>query len=265
VARFDLAPRLLMSAAMMNTVRRFALPLSLVAAVATPAIADGEGPVTHTDQLVVVTPNPPVVITNGAPAGAPGAGPSTVAPTPVVQPATTAPQNEDWNNVNHINGQLVKVGEKGDYLIKFKKTNVATNPIGYLFGFYGLSVSHALSNHVALRLDANLFNIEDTSGYEFGVSLPIYFRRTYSGPFFEPGLITRGFRDNYDYAYDCYDCGSDTETMTGPEMLFGWHWIFDSGLNVAMAFGAARDLSSDDMDYDVDVQPAGYFRIGYAF
>lgn len=251
---------------MMNTVRRFALPLSLVAAVATPALADEEGPVTHTDQLIVVTPNPPVVITNGAPGAAPGAGPSTVAPV-VQQPATAAPQNEDWSNVNHINGQLVKVGEKSDYLIKFKKTNIATNPIGFLFGFYGVSVSHALSNHVAVRLDANLINFENTSGYELGASLPIYFRRTYSGPFFEPGLITRGFRDTYEY--DCYDCSYDsTETMVGPEMLFGWHWTFDSGLNVAMAFGAARDLSgsSDEYDYSGDeITPAGYFRIGYAF
>lgn len=251
----------------MNTVRRFALPLSLVAAAAPPALADEEGPVTHTDQLIVVTPNPPVVISNGAPstaaAVAPGAGPSTVAPAPSAQPTTTAPQNEDWNNVNHINGQLVKVGEKTDYLIKFKKTNIATNPIGYLFGVYGVSVSHALSNHVALRLDANLFNMDGETGHELGVSVPIYFRRTYSGPFFEPGLITRSFND------DCYDCYDD-DALTGPEMLFGWHWMFDSGLNVAMAFGAARDMSSDTMDeygYDSgpEIQPAGYFRMGYAF
>ncbi|MDX2086211.1 MAG: hypothetical protein SFX73_00120 [Kofleriaceae bacterium] len=252
---------------MMNTVRLLALPLSLVAAVAAPALADNEGPVTHTDQLIVVTPNPPVVISNGTPAAAPGAGPSTVAPI-AEQPASAAPQTEDWSNVNHINGQIVKVGEKSDYLIAYKKTNIATNPIGFLFGFYGVSVSHALSNHVAVRLDANLFNIDGTTGYELGASLPIYFRRTYSGPFFEPGLITRGFRNNYDYAYDCYDCsGGSMDTMVGPEMLFGWHWTFDSGLNVAMAFGAARDISADndEYDYDTDIEPAGYFRIGYAF
>lgn len=251
---------------MMNTVRRFALPLSLVAAVATPALADEEGPVTHTDQLIVVTPNAPVVITNGSPSAAPGAGPSTVAPIAPQQPANAAPQNEDWSNVSHINGQLVKVGEKSDYLIKFKKTNISTNPIGFMFGFYGVSVSHALSNHVAIRLDANLFSFESTSGYEFGASLPIYFRRTHSGPFFEPGLITRGLRN--DYAYDCSGCSdtSSMDTMVGPEMLFGWHWTYDSGLNVAMAFGLARDMNtSNDYDYDSDIEPAGYFRIGYAF
>jgi hypothetical protein len=248
---------------MMNTVRRFALPLSLVAAAATPALADGEGPVTHTDQLVVVTPNAPVVITNGAPAA-----PSTVAPQqPAAAVPQAAPQNEDWNNVSHINGHFVKVGERGDYLYKFKKTNIATNPIGYMFGFYGLSVSHALTSNVAIRVDANIINFDSTSGYEVGVSLPIYFKRTYSGPFIEPGLIARGLHDDYDSSYDCYDCGSydDSDTMVGPEVLFGWHWMFDSGLNVAFAFGAARDLSSDDMDYGSEVEPAGYFRVGYAF
>ncbi len=48
-------------------------------------------------------------------------------------------------------------------------------------------------------------------------------------------------------------------------MLFGWHWTFDSGLNVAMAFGAARNMSSDNNEYNSDEpEPAGYFRIGYA-
>jgi hypothetical protein len=50
--------------------------------------------------------------------------------------------------------------------------------------------------------------------------------------------------------------------MVGPEVLFGWHFIFDSGFNVALAFGAARDLSSDS---NTHVEPAGYFRAGYAF
>ena len=47
-------------------------------------------------------------------------------------------------------------------------------------------------------------------------------------------------------------------------MLFGWHWTFDSGLNIAMALGAARNLGGDKMS-STEVQPAGYFRVGYAF
>jgi hypothetical protein len=260
----------------MNAFRR--LTVAAIALSAAPAFADQT--VVHTDSLVVVTPNPPVVVTQGQADPAPhqieagidgyATPPQAVAPgyAPPVAPAYAppvppAPYNEPWDNVNHINGRLVKVGEKGDYLLKYKKTNISTNPIGWMFGFYGVSVSHALSNHVAIRGDANIMSFENTDGYEFGVSAPIYFRRVYSGPFIEPGLIARGWKDSYDYS-DCYDCNS-TDSMVGPSVLFGWHWTFDSGFNVAFAFGAARDMSEDNSEYSSDEpEPAGYFRIGYA-
>ena len=47
-------------------------------------------------------------------------------------------------------------------------------------------------------------------------------------------------------------------------MLFGWHWTFDSGANVALAFGAMRRMNRQS-EYGEDVEPAGYFRIGYAY
>ncbi len=234
---------------------------ALVALSATPAFAD-DGPVTHTDQLVVVTPNPPVIINNGAGAQAPGA--------PAAAPGATngAPQNEAWSEVSHVNGTLVKVGEKQEYILRYRKTNISSNPIGWMLGFYGVSVSHAVSQNVAIRGDANIISFEGSDGYEIGASLPIYFRRVYSGPFFEPGFFMRGSRSSYcDSWYD--DCSMDT--FAGPEMLFGWHWSFDSGLNVAAAFGAARDLNAEQNDYGYDydtgpsVEPVGYFRIGYAF
>jgi hypothetical protein len=248
----------------MNALRRFAttavvLPALMIAA---PAFADpDQGPVLHTDQLVVVTPNPPVMIVNGAPQ-APGAGPSAVAPAaPSVAP-NGAPQNEAWSNVSHINGSIVKVGERGDYLLTYKKLNISTNPIGWMFGFYGLSVSEAVSANVAIRGDANIISVDSMHGYEVGISAPIYFRRVYNGPFLEPGLIARGSTNDSGVAYDCTSCSSSSSTtMVGPEVLFGWHWTFDSGLNVAAAFGAARDMNKDSSS---DPTPAGYFRIGYA-
>ena len=260
----------------MNAFRR--LTVAAVALSAAPAFADQT--VVHTDSLVVVTPNPPVVVTQGQGDAAPHqiqastdgyATPPAATPmyAPPVAPAYAppvppAPYNEPWENVNHINGRLVKIGEKGDYLLKYKKTNISTNPIGWMFGFYGMSVSHALSNNIAIRGDANIFSFDNTDGYEFGISAPIYFRRVYSGPFIEPGIIARGLKDNYSYD-GCYDCSSDTSSMVGPEILFGWHWTFDSGLNVAFAFGAARSMSDDENEYgDDEPSPAGYFRIGYA-
>lgn len=252
----------------MNALRHLTVAVVALVPLATPALADPQaaGPVTHTDQLVVVTPNAPVVITNG---GAPGAAPS--AAIDPEMPAR-APQTEPWNEVSHINGTPVKVGERGDYLLRYRKTNIASNPIGWMFGFYGVSVSHAIHPNVAVRADANLFSFEREHGYELGISAPIYFRRVYSGPFIEPGLVTRELRSETDIYPGCIDCVNSnsgpmtttttTSTLVGPEILFGWHWSFDSGLNVAMAFGAARQLSGSG-SHD-EPQPVGYFRIGYA-
>ena len=148
----------------MKTVRT--VVAALVALSAAPAFAE-DSPVTHTDQLVVVTPNPPVIISNGPGTHAPGAahqpGPATS--------THSAPQNEPWSEVSHINGTLVKVGEKSDYVLRYRKTNISTNPIGWMFGFYGISVSHAVSQHVAIKGDANIMSFEGSDGYEVGASL----------------------------------------------------------------------------------------------
>ena len=204
----------------------FAQPGSEPPAVADPALRPG---------TVVLVPGPP------PPPGTPA------------QIATVAPQNEDWNDVSHINGQVVKVGERGDYLYRWKTTNIASNPIGWMFGLYGLSVSHAVHNNVALRGDANALSLSNTTGYEVGFSVPIYFRRVFSGPFVEPGMLARNV--------SCRGC-DDRPAHIGPEVLVGWHWTFDSGLNVAMAVGAMRNL--DNHTSSVEAEPAGYFRIGYA-
>ena len=224
-----------------------AAALAALASLPAPALAQpepGDGA-----PVIVVTP-PPVVM-------APGMAPGPVGPQVAV---SDAPQNEDWANVSHINGRPVPIGTRGDYLYKWKKTNIATNPIGWMFGFYGLSISTAVHDNVALRGDANIFDLDGASGYEVGASAAIYFKRVYQGPFLEPGIIARELRDSDDFGGT-----SDSEAMVGPEMLFGWHWTFDSGLNVAAAFGAARDLRHRDADGDSQIEPAGYFRIGYAF
>ena len=107
-----------------------------------------------------------------------------------------------------------------------------------------------------------------TSGYQLAATVPIYFRRTYSGPFLEAGLVLH--TDTSDYLYDCYDCsssGSNSSSWAGPEVMLGWSWIFDSGLNMSFAFGAAKKMTGDSMStYSSDEpEPAGYFRVGYAF
>jgi hypothetical protein len=201
-------------------------------------------------------PAPDVLVLEPAPA--PPAYPPPLPPQP-------APQNEPWNNVSHINGQVVPVGERGNYLHKWKKTNVASNPIGWMLGFYGLSVSHAVHNNVAIRGDVNFFDIRDsnTKGYELGASLPIYFKRVYQGPFMEPGLIVREFSNNDGFCD--FDCGNNKSI--GPSIVFGWHWTFDSGLNVAAAIGVMRNINAQMNEFggNSDIEPSGYFRVGYAF
>jgi hypothetical protein len=218
------------------------------------------------DTLVVVTPNAPVVVTSNAgaqaaPIQAPGA--SEMPPAPPAG-ANGAPQNEDWNNVSHINGVPVKVGQRNDYLYQFKKTNLAVNPFGLFFGYYDVSASHALTNNLALSFAVTGWSYDggDDHGLQLTASAPLYFRRAFSGPFLEGGLIIRTAND--EQYYDCYDCGatSSMSSWVGPELLFGWHWTFDSGLNIAMAAGVAKRMNDEEYGNGTDAN--GYFRVGYA-
>jgi hypothetical protein len=193
------------------------------------------------------------------------------APAPAAAAAPQAPQTHRWDEVTHINGQLVPVGESNSYVKKFRRTNLSTNPIGWMVGIYGVSASTAINQHVAIRGDANYYNIVDsqTTGIELGVGVPIYLRRTYQGAFIEPGFVVRSMDDGYCTDESDAAC-DDQETTVGPQMLAGWHWTWDSGLNVAVAAGLGRNVADercDDgaCDFDDDVFFNGYFRVGYAF
>jgi hypothetical protein len=246
----------------------------LIPLLAVTAYAEGDAPQTTTaGTLVVVTPNAPIVVTNNANAQVVG-GPSTVQPQgaaemPPVPPPPGPPQNEDWNNVSHINGMPVPVGTKTDYLYSFKKTNISSNPIAWMFGYYQVAAAHALSNNVAVSVELSAWDTSNgnQSGYQLAATLPIYFKKTYSGPFLEGGLVIHNDNHPNYTAYDCYDCSttSTNSSWVGPEVMFGWSWMFDSGLNVAAAFGAAKQLQASNMSSSSEPIPAGYFRVGYAF
>lgn len=203
--------------------------------------------------------------------------PALAQPAAATAPAATAPAATDeapppthaWGDVNHINGQLVKVGEENDYLKKYKRWNVSTNPVGWMLGLYGVSVSYGLNQNIAVRGDVNVMRpvgAEDTTGVELGVGLPLYFRRTYQGLFLEPGLITRTTSaPGY-----CDSCVTSTEQVTsttfGPQVLVGWHWTWSSGFNFALAAGVGRNWATKRTSYAEDeVFGNGYMRFGYAF
>jgi len=244
----------------MTIVRRVAPAIAVLLAVgAAPAFAqpgaDDEAPPAPT--VAPAQPPPPSDGTIVVIQAEPGQGPQSQQP-PVR--AVVAPMNENWNNVSHINGHPVKVGERGEYLYDYKKTNISTNPIGWMFGFYGASLSQAVTSQVAIRADGNYMDFDDVTGYELGLTVPIYFKRVYQGPFLEGGLMVRKMASCDEWDGDsCMNKSPDV----GPQIMFGWHWSFDSGANVAVAFGAFRPMN-DGQTAD-DVEPAGYFRVGYAY
>lgn len=184
------------------------------------------------------------------------------------EPASIQP----WSNVSHINGQLVPVGQRGDYLVHDPRhVNIATNPLGFLVGNYGVSASVALSEHVTIRgniqrLDYDFFGKVD--GYEVSLSAPIYLKRKFSGPFVEPGVYHRETTETAWALWHDVDETPTAHTASGPLMLFGWHWMFDSGLNVAVAAGLTRDtrytVNGEDRSASTEPLPEGYLRIGYA-
>ena len=231
--------------------------LSLLPLLSVPAFADDEPPPPASPGVVYQMPVAPPV---AAPAVLPNG----------------APQNEDWSNVSHINGTPIKVGERNDYLYTLKKTNVSANPFGPFFGYYDLGVSKAMSQNIALSGSLAYYekstDYDSHSMFQLTVSAPIYFRRTFSGPFLEPGLIYRSSSSSDNYVYSgCADCTSSMSSHTwfGPELLFGWHWNFDSGLNIAWAFGLAKHVSDNNTDPYASSSDTpdvnGYFRVGYNF
>ena len=253
-----LARRLLMDPGMNKLAALAFLVASSSVALAQQAPAPAQ-PTTASGPVVVVSPAP-VIVTQPAPAA-----PATTAPT------TAAPQTEDPSNVNTLNGQLVPVGQENDYLKKYKRWNVSTNPLGWVWGSYGVSVSYGLNQNIAIRGDINYYSPPgqdgdyQVSGVEVGVGLPIYFRRTYQGLFLEPGLASRTFTDSYS-CDGCSSTGETTNTTFGPQVLVGWHWTWSSGLNFAIAAGAGRNWATKDTEYGSDeVFPNGYMRFGYAF
>ena len=252
--------------------------LLIAAATTTSAFAQEATTTTTTaDTLVVVTPNAPVIVTQGGapvavtqPVSAPGA---MEVPPPPVAPAVMngAPQNESWSNVSHINGVPVKVGERQDYLFKPKKYNLSANPFGFFFGYYDIAASMALGSNLAATVAVTGWDLSEyEQGMQLSATLPLYFRKTFSGPFLEAGLLVRT-SDEEDYYYaDCYDCSSydyqeSSNSWVGPQLMFGWHWTFDSGLNTSFAFGVAKRLNGDNNSYDSGPEANGYFRVGYAF
>ena len=233
--------------------RTVTLPLAALSLLTATAFADGTQPGTQPRAAAVAV--------------APAISPPGADEMPPVPPAP--PQNEDWSNVSHINGHPVPVGDRNQYLYSYKKTDIMVDPFSPFLGYYDAAISHGLNQNLAISVGVSGWNTSNETGLQITASAPIYFRRTFSGPYLEPGLIfrTTTSKDEVDYAV-CAGCtvmpsSSSGDSWAGPELLFGWHWTFDSGLNIALASGLAKRMDHDTYADGVEVN--GYFRAGYAF
>ena len=177
-------------------------------------------------------------------------------------------KKSDEKDVSTLNNQLVKVGDQNQYLHQYFVWNISSNPIGWILGSYGLAVSHAFHPNFAITFDINyvdgyMVSDIDTTGIYAGVSVPIYFRAMHREWYLEPG-----------FTYQNLNADDTKVSVFGPLVYAGYHWLWDSGLNISLAFGIGRNWSNkekvlnedgDEVDEFNKVFPAGYLRFGYAF
>lgn len=167
---------------------------------------------------------------------------------------------EQDSDISVLNGELVRVGEQNQYRYSYKKLNISTNPLGIIIGSYGLSASYSLGANIAVKVDMNYLDYLDSNyqGLEFGVTAPIYFTKVYTDYFIEPGFNIQSVKID-----------GVENTVYGPIVYLGHHWMWDSGLNVAMAFGVGRNFGalkadSEEEDKINKLFPSAYLRFGYA-
>lgn len=193
---------------------------------------------------------------------APASNTSTQADDDEAPPTVPTSEPAKGRRLSHINGVPVKVGEHTEYYYdshKFRPVNIAVNPIGLIVGMYGVSVSVAVTEQIAIRGEFTAYNLVDSesSGTELDVGVPFYFKKMYSGFFVEPGIMYRSMDSGY----------GDADVEFGPQALVGWHWSWDSGFNVVVAGGAGRNFNSQEDEWGGSntLFVNGYFKVGKQF
>lgn len=156
-----------------------------------------------------------------------------------------AVEYKDDEKVSTMKGQLVEVGDRHRYHYNAPKINLGLNPFGLVSGVYGGSASIAITETATIRGDVTYY--EDDSAFEYSLGSQIFFKKLYSGVYLEPGLLRR-----------------EQDNVFGPQVLLGYNWFWDSGMNISLAAGVGRNLNEDDKS-ESDTFSNGYFKVGYAF
>lgn len=154
-----------------------------------------------------------------------------VATNAVAQEAQSSEQNKE--KINKLDGQIVKVGEKNNYLLNYKAYNVGANLFTLPTGYISASGSAAFNENIAVRLAVSKYTGDKLGKTDVNASVgvPIYFSKMYTGFFIEPG---------YDIDVRIYSA-------------VGYHWMWDSGFNIYLGAGLAQGGGQ------------GFMQVGYAF
>ena len=156
-------------------------------------------------------------------------------------------EKKDDEQVSTMNGQLVEVGNRNRYQYDAPKINLSVNPFGIISQNYSVSASFGLTSIASVRGEVSYD--EKNSGFEMSLGSQIFFRKLYSGVYMEPGLVRR-----------------DQGNIFGPQVLLGYNWFWDSGMNISLAAGIGRNLNdSRDDQSEGETFANGYFKVGYAF
>lgn len=165
---------------------------------------------------------------------------------------------ENSEDVSKIGDTPIPVGEHNRFHLSYPRLNVTLDPFALFFPSFGSSIAYAPLRHLAVKMGFSSWSWDRDRWSALHLTAPIYFRKMYSGFFLEPGLFGGYYQDL-----------ENENWKGGPQMLVGWHWFWDSGLNVSSAFGIGRDLVhvNDVNHYDNDdrYMGTGYFHVGYAF
>lgn len=166
----------------------------------------------------------------------------------------SASAEEDEKNVSKVAGQIVPDGDRHQYYLDHKTWNVSTNPFGLLYGSYSATGAYAFHKNFAVQLDLNYYDALSSSDAvtEMSLSVPIYFRKVYNGFFVDPGIVYKSTRDD-----------GKTKNISGPQVMLGYTWMWDSGLNVTAAAGIHRNLQAKHDDQKIYGNAS--LRLGYAF
>lgn len=147
-----------------------------------------------------------------------------------------------------------------------QRTTITTDPVALIYERYTLGVAHAVSEHIALRVDTAVTpptsNVPGPSQLSAGVA--IYFERAFQGPFLEVGALVQrspvwglGYLGGY--------LETDMVTTAGPQISIGWQHTLPRGFTIAAAVGAARTWATNDSWFAPVVTPTSSLRVGYAW